>query len=322
MLSIKEKAILATVIYFDVFDYPLTCLEIYKYLLFPKGDSAQTTLFEIKHLLETSSLLKKRIQTHQGFYFLQGRETVISTRKKKYIFAEKKFLQARPYLKLLSKIPFVEKIYICNSLSYSNARDESDIDVAIFCKENTIWLARFLAVFLMDIFGQRPDEENVKNKICLSFYLSANNLNLENYQSECPDIHFIYWQSQFLPIYKNCTENFWQSNSWNKKYLPNQICQSTNSRRMIRQTSKIKKHCENIICQSIKNFLNRKSKNYQLKILPTKLKVAAQEPNTNVLLEDNIIKLHSNDKRQEYNQRWRIRYKAIIKYYENITENY
>jgi len=321
MLSQIEKSILATIIYFDIFDYPLTSLELYKYLLLPKGAPIQTNLLEIKQLLETSSLLKKRIQTQQGFYFFQGRENIIVTRKERYKIAERKFLRAKKYLSLISKLPFVEMICICNSLSYSNSREQSDIDLAIFCRAKTIWLTRFLAVSLMEILGQRPSEQNLKNKICLSFYLTDDNLNLENYQSECPDIHFIYWQSQFLPIYQKQNLDFYKKNFWCKKYIPYQIQPTANARRLIRKSVKDIKGIKDKEKKPLGNYFNQLAKNYQLRILPNKLKTAAKEPNTNVLLEDNIIKLHSNDKRQEYNQKWRIKYKGLIKYYESIAEN-
>jgi len=321
MLSPLEKSILATVSYFDIFNYPLTSFEIYKYLLSPNGHELNATFFEIKKTLDGYSSLQKKIQTREGFYFLSGRESIISTRKERYIIAEEKFRQAKRFIKFLSKLPFINSIYICNSLSYSNARPESDIDLAIICRPKTIWLVRMLAAGLTDFLRKRPAEDNLKNKICLSFYTCIDNLSMEKYQSECPDVHFIYWQSQFLPIYVGNENIFFKNNTWSKKYLPNQINQSVNQKRAIINQSKMKKHCENLICDAIIKYLNKKAKKYQLKIMPARLKVAAQEPNTNVVLDDDIIKLHSNDKRQEFNQRWRIKYKSILNYYEQTQEN-
>ncbi len=322
MLSNLEKAIISTIIYFDIFNYPLTSVEVYKYLLCPTGKKIDASFLEIKRILETSPLLKKRIQTKQGFYFLNGRETIISRRKQRYLIAEKKLLRAKKFIRMISKLPFIQTICICNSLSYSNSREDSDIDLAIVCQPNTLWLTRFLAVSLMELLGQRPSDEKMKNKICLSFYISEDNLNLENYQSECPDIHFIYWQSQFFIVYQRNKNNFLKNNIWSKKYLPNQIEQLANNRRAIKHDSKTKKICENVLCEFVKKYFNKSAKKYQLRILPTKLKVSNQQPTTDVVLENNILKLHVNDRRQEYNQKWRIKYKSILKFYENIAENY
>lgn len=321
MLSPLEKSILATVSYFDIFDYPLTSFEIYKYLLSPAGQALNITYFEVKKTLDGFSPLQKKIQTCEGFYFLFGREGIISIRKERYIIAREKFKQAKRFIKFLSKLPFINAIYICNSLSYSNARPESDIDLAIICRPKTIWLVRMLAAGLTDFLRKRPAEDNLTNKICLSFYACTDNLSIEKYQSECPDVHFIFWQSQFLPIYEKDEKTFFNENTWAKKYLPNQIYQSANQSRAIQHQSKIKKRCENLLCKTFIKYINKKAKKYQLKIMPAKLKVAAQEPNTNVVLDDDIIKLHSNDKRQEYNQKWRIKYKSILNFYENNQEN-
>ncbi|MFZ5364734.1 MAG: hypothetical protein ACOZBH_00860 [Patescibacteria group bacterium] len=319
MLSPLEKSILATIIYFDIFNYPLTSFEVYKYLISPKGAQLKAGYASVKQALETSPLLRKKIESQHGFYFLLNRSSLINIRRQRYLLAGKKLANAKKYFRLLAKIPFVTGVSVCNSLSYSNAREESDIDVAIICRPGTIWLVRSLAVFLIDLFKKRPTEDNLKNKICLSFYLSEDGLNLEECQSECPDIHFIVWLSQFLPIYSVYPDQIFHNNLWIKQYLPNAFAQLPNRARRVEISEK--KLCEKILCRSVIKFLSKPLKNYQLKILPTRLRLAAKEPNTNVMLSDQIIKLHVQDKRQEYNQRWRLKYQALIKHYEQNIES-
>ncbi|HUT22567.1 MAG TPA: hypothetical protein VMX18_04225 [Candidatus Bipolaricaulota bacterium] len=319
-LSREEKAILATIVYFDIFSYPLTAFEVYKYLLSPQGDPLDAELFQIKRLLETSATLQKKIQTRQGFYFLRGKENSVSLRKTRYKIAEKKFKKARKLFFLLSKIPFIQMICVCNTLAYSNSREESDIDLAIFCRPKTLWLTRLLAVSAMELLGQRPTDDDFKNKICMSFFLSEDSLSLEKYQSEKTDIHFIYWQAQFYPIFIRKNICFTFHNRWVKKYLPNHLASPISDRRTIKTTA------ENKIRSTLKTSRHRSAmeavaKKYQLNILPPKLKAAADEPTTDVILQDDIIKMHSNDRRLEYNRKFKLRYESILKYYEETAKN-
>ena len=56
-----EKNLLKTLAFFDIFDYPLTLMEIYKYLPYEP-------IIEIKQALGESD----KIQSKLGFYFLAG----------------------------------------------------------------------------------------------------------------------------------------------------------------------------------------------------------------------------------------------------------
>ena len=68
-----EKAILKTTAFFDVFSYPLTASEIFKWLYNPQQIY---TLANIRETLKNSQILKKELATKEGFYYIKGREHI------------------------------------------------------------------------------------------------------------------------------------------------------------------------------------------------------------------------------------------------------
>ena len=85
-----EKQILATIVYYDILDYPLTGLEVFLYLVTGNGEIEDKTedrkwsspeasgldhfLSSVLSLLNSSEYLKKYLEEKKGFYFLKKRK--------------------------------------------------------------------------------------------------------------------------------------------------------------------------------------------------------------------------------------------------------
>ncbi len=302
-----EKSILRTIKYFEMFDMPLTAPEIHKNLYAPDNN------YSFSDILDSLEHLKnKNLQEKEGFYFFPHKETTVKTRKNRYLLAHKKITYAKYFILLLARIPFIKSVFICNNLGYQNAPDDSDIDLAIITTNHRIWTARFFSAAIMKLLGKRPTAHNRKNKICLSFFITEENLNLEKLAYE-KDIHFIYWLNQFLPIYvtKDLDKKFFQTNNWTKKYLPNYFSVKTCDQWTIASKIFSKTLFEKILSGSFGDFLEKKLKQIQLQILPKKLKQKAAEASSDVIISDAILKFHDKDKRLEIRDRW----------YKKIDEN-
>lgn len=303
MISDFEKAILKTIIFFDVFDYPLTDWEIYKNLISEKKHS----FADVKNALKEKT---GKLSQKESFYFLPNRQSLVEKRKERYVFADKKYKIAKKNAKLLSRMPFVRAIFVCNSLSYSNANDSSDIDFAIIASKKKIWAARFFCAGLMKLLNRRPARNNSRNKICLSFFLDENDLCLKN----CAypgDAGFIFWLNQFAPIYdpENLFERLRKENAWSRLCLLNYITNKPNDRRKILKKSRLQKILEVIFASDIfEKFFKR----LQMKIMPDGIKKLAENNPKDVIISDNVLKLHTKDNRQEVNSIFRQRCAEII----------
>lgn len=320
-----EKSILSTLTWFDIFDYPLTVWEIYKWNLQSTvnnqqltTNSQEPTFKKIQETLEKSENLKKLITYKNGFYFLKWRDELIKRRKKRYLLAEKKYKKLLKITNILAHLPFVKLIAVADGLSYSNSKEGDDIDLFIITSKNRIWLTRFLSILILKIFRVRPTIREKKDKICLNFFISEENLNLEKIclskMNNLPDIYFIYWLSWLYPIYDNgIWQKFIQANQWLKKYLPNHFFQEPILKRKI-----ILKP----ICRGFKNILekihsfsfNGLSEKFhrwlQIKIMPKYLKELANR-GTSVIINNQILKFHDKDKREKYRE----------KFYEKTKQN-
>ena len=95
-----EEAIVKTIAFFDLFDYPLTIFELWQYC------SIQCTLLEIQKILASNLLAK--IQNKNGFYFMAGREEIIETRLRRYNITDKKYKRAILISRIFKIIPWIK----------------------------------------------------------------------------------------------------------------------------------------------------------------------------------------------------------------------
>jgi len=188
-------------------------------------------------------------------------------------------------------------IAICNTLSYSNVREQSDIDLFIITSPKRIWLTRFWAVAILDILNLRPKKNNSQDKFCLSIFTSSDNLNFEKISLK-NDIYLNYWLTQLIPIYDQADyyHRFIQANQWFKKILPRALeIQVARTRKIDFKFGQLKK----LIEKSSFNFEEKIFKKLELKFLAPRLKDLANQ-DTRVILSDQMLKFHDNDRREYY----------------------
>lgn len=291
-----EKSILATISYFDIFDYPLTEIETWKWM-FQLGDSGQNCgLSTVGEFLEKNESIKSLVVSRRGFYFLRGRENIVDSRQARYNLAEKKFKKALRVARFLRRLPGVRMIAVCNNLAWSNASEGSDIDLFIVVRPGKIWVTRFWATSFLKLFGLRPSKNKSKNKICLSFFVDEKNMNLEKISLPVPDIYLIYWVSQVYPIYDagGVYQKFIEDNSWVKKYLPNFFSNEPSSARQLGRRQWV------LAALGIgDNFFRF----VQMRAMPKEIRKMANK-DFRVIVRDSMLKFHVNDRRAEYRERW------------------
>jgi len=180
------KHILATFQYFDIFDYPLTKEEVHDFLWSCVPRSRGDIEKELEDLIVSGSLEKK-----YAFYFLLGRENIVEVRRSKDWILEKKLKVARRAVKILRFVPYIRAVFLCNQFTVST-RDESDVDVVIVSAQKRIWVVRFFSILLLALTRMRIQKKQRRDKICLSFFVSVDDLNMSKLSIEEPDIYLIY----------------------------------------------------------------------------------------------------------------------------------
>ncbi len=284
-----KKAIIKLIAFFDLFSYPLTSFEIWQYL------GVKVHWSDIIDILNKSKLV--RLETRNGFYFLKGRGSIVDIRMERYNYYQKKIKRAKKISFIFKKIPGVKMIALSNTIGDYNLRKESDIDLFIVAEAGKIWTTRLFCVLVIKFLGLRPKPNNEKDKICLNFFTTPKFFNFENLRLK-DDIYFAYWMAGLDPIYNSnhTYEKFIKENNWLEEELPNWNIKSTLN---FKKNFKTIKRVLNIFIIPTEKL----SKMIQLSFMNKDLKEGMNKDNR-VVINDDILKLHSKDRRGEYVEKY------------------
>lgn len=151
---------------------------------------------------------------------LVGRKEVLLNKTKLRVSA-RKIKYARKLARLFKFIPWVRFTAVSGAVSFGNAEERSDIDIFIITAKNRLWLTRGIEAVLFYFLGVRRVlwRKGTKDKLCINFYTSEENLNLD-----------IKKKFRFLtaleivmlkPVYKEKHYGVLLSeNRWVKEYFP------------------------------------------------------------------------------------------------------
>lgn len=290
-LEATQEAIFKVVSFFDIFDFPLTAFEIWQYLFI------ESDFFRVEESLQEMCAEGKLISKN-GFFCFQSRENIIITRMRRYNYAERKFKKAKIVSQIFKFIPWIKLVAIGNILGPSNLRDGGDIDFFIVTQKDRLWLTRFFCTVLMKLTAQRPVPGNERDKICLSFYVSDDSLNLENLMLNSDDLYFIYWLVNLEIIFDSGSvyNKLVKHNAWIFSKLPNWRQKEKGVRHQVSSfSSPIYKKIWDLIFYPLENIFYR----IQKKRLPSDIKQLANK-DSRVVVDRKIIKLHTNDRRAEF----------------------
>ncbi len=204
VVSPLERAILETLAYSDIFDYPLTLEELHRYLPIPvKSNELESQLPHLK-------LISFEYSTGV-YYHLPGRGGIVKVRKVREKSSMGSFRRALFYGRILGLMPFVRMVAMTGSLAMLNLSKNADMDFMLVTVPNRLWIARAFAVtfgMLMRLAGDR---------ICVNLLLSENALEWPRH-----DLYSAREMGQMIPICGlNVYRRFRNANSWVESFLPN-----------------------------------------------------------------------------------------------------
>lgn len=215
----SEKSILKTLLYSDIFNYPLKKEEIWKYLITSKKISKKEFEKSLNNLL-----VKKIIYFKNDYYCLDKKTKNINRRIKSKSESKKKIKMAIRIARYLFFVPTVKFIGITGSVAVENARESDDIDLFIITKKNSVWISRFLILILLQVFNKRRkrNDSDFKNKICLNLLISEDALVLKNERKDLYTAHEII---QIKPLFErdDVFKKFININKWVINFMPNSL---------------------------------------------------------------------------------------------------
>lgn len=243
--SSLERAILETLAYSDVFDYPLTFDELHRYLTFPSSKE------ELKACLDSLS----SIASEDGYYFLPNRSGLVQTRRQREQTSLPAFSRALKYGRILGTLPFVRMVALTGSLAVLNLSNDADMDYMLVTPSGRLWLARAIAVTFgrfMRLFGDR---------ICVNLLVSESNL-----KWNVQDLYSARELCQMIPItgmgvYLDVRKH----NDWTNTFLPNAESMPEITPQAVSFVSRLQRMLESLLQGNFGSMLEAWTMNFQLK---------------------------------------------------------
>ncbi|OGG14770.1 hypothetical protein A2773_04105 [Candidatus Gottesmanbacteria bacterium RIFCSPHIGHO2_01_FULL_39_10] len=273
----SKEAILKTLIYSDIFDYPLTRQEIQKWVIQYNNLTIDQFNNELKKI--------KNIQIKNGYYFLKGRDNIVSLRKQREKYSQGKLAIALKAASLLKIIPSIRLIGITGALAMNNTKKDDDIDLFIITKKNLLWTTRFLATIILELAGLRrhPEVAIASDKICLNMFMDEEFLEIPEKERDLFSAHEVL-QMKSIMNKNNTYYKFLLANSWVKKYLPNAFDEEIKKMEIEKLRVKNKKNL------TILNILEALLKRFQLWYM--------HKHRTSEVIRQGMIRFHPQDARK------------------------
>jgi hypothetical protein len=277
------------------------------------GTASRPTFEDVERSL-TAAVRTGRAASSDGFYFLPGRAALVMTRRSRYSLAEGKFARVRRFLSLARFAPFLRAVFVCNTLARSYARPESDIDLFLIAAPGRIWLTRLCVTGLAALMRVRPTDEVSADRICLSFFVTTEALDLKPLAID-DDVYLAHWLQELCPVYDEAglIRRVSVENRWLKGQLPETRVQAPSPRRLVRaRLLGMKRAFELFLDTVFSDRLEAWAKRRQLAWMPPALKAAAGTSDSDVVLSDTVLKFHDRDRRAAIRDAYRAKVRRLL----------
>ena len=297
-----DVAIGRTIIYGDVFSFPMKTSEIHHFLIV----ETPVTLQEVAQRLETSAYLKSLLVHNMGYYALNKRAHLIDLRLEREQFAPQLMHKAIRYGRLLTYFPFIEMVAITGALAMHNPSEPNDdLDYILITRPGRVWLGWAFAIGLVHVMRL------FKLEICPNYVLASDQLR----QSK-QDLYIAHEVAQMFPLCNIGLYNLMRSqNPWTDEYLANAQypLQIVDIKPQNRAGILLKRSLEAILSTRLGNWLEaweyqRKSRRFQQQ---------AQQPTASAQIDQGHVKGHFND----YGYGVLAQYQAKLKEYDLLEQH-
>lgn len=201
-----EEAIIRTVSYVDIFDYPLTLSEVHRYLI-----GVPAPLGTVQKILSNGRLIPHHLSREQEFFTLPGREEVAAIRRERAAAANELWPWAIHYGQRIGALPFVKMVAVTGSLAVDNPYGDVDIDYFIVTENDRLWLCRAMVILLVKLAARRGIA------LCPNYFVSERSLAFKQ-----QNLYIAREIAQMVPLTGlDVYQQLRQLNGWTTNFLPN-----------------------------------------------------------------------------------------------------
>jgi hypothetical protein len=199
----EELAILQTVVYADMFHYPLRLGELREGLF-----DLDLTPDELRGWLDHSTALAATVVEREGFVFLRGRDVLLAERREAEERTREAIERHTPALALVSRLPYVRVLALSGAVAFDNMRDD-DVDVFIVAARQRAWSVCLLVTLLTRLL-------KVRRTVCANYILDEESLALAE-----RDFYTAHQLTHLRPLVGgDGYKKFVESNPWAAAHFP------------------------------------------------------------------------------------------------------
>jgi hypothetical protein len=196
-------AVLDTLVYADLFDWPLTAGEIHR--LLPIAATAREV-----HLVLTDDAIIPGVVRAGASYALAGRRALFERRARCAATSARLWPHARRLGRCVARLPWVRLVAVTGSLAVDAADDRADVDLFIVTADDRLWLTRALTIAV-----GRTAPAGVKS--CPNYLVTTTALSLPE-----RDRYTAHELAQLVPLHGAATyRELLACNAWYREHLPN-----------------------------------------------------------------------------------------------------
>jgi hypothetical protein len=292
-----RKRIYETICLFDLFDRPLSDLEVHRYLIELKIDIKLVR----KNLRR---MIGKDLSRKGNFYCLRGQEELFDIYKKRKAVSKMKWRKAKFVGMVLRKMPYIKGVAVSQNLALDNAKETSDIDLFIITAKGKLWTARLFVNLILDLFRLRNSKS--KTPICPNFLISKDSLSLEKVTINSKDIDLARIVVSMRPLFgAELFSRFLKENKWARFMFPN-AKELVSTKIKINELLWLAQKILEVIFWPLSLF-EKKLMKAQIKKLET---IAKKSKNPMLMLNEKMAKMHYIDMREHYFKEWQKRVKS------------
>ncbi|MBC7696508.1 MAG: nucleotidyltransferase domain-containing protein [Burkholderiales bacterium] len=214
-LTLIQKDVLKTLLYFDVFNYPLKFNEVFYNM--PVRISKEDLSDNLQCLIEEGF-----IKEEKSFYLLSSSSVdIIDRRLKGNAEASETMHKAYYFSKKIASFPFISGVCISGSLSKNYYDEHSDIDYFVITKANRLWICRMVFILYYKTLSKKE-----KNNYCLNYFISEADLLIPDKNDfVATELAYLLPTVNYSMYKRVLKENSWYKKKFlNKGELPDLNC--------------------------------------------------------------------------------------------------
>ncbi len=313
--SYLERVVFNTVRYFDIFEMPVTAVQIWRVLIVSGGGSGVRwrgshifSLREIREVLENSNWLRERLSYQWGYWGMKNsmgtkesdKKKWVSNRLRRHAIAQQKWKIVRRAVWWMGWAPFVKMIGVTGSLSLDNTRPESDLDLLVIVKSGRIWTARILLLMTVQLLGCRRKywDQEAPDKICLNHFITDDNLVMAK---EIRTLYTAVLYTRLRPVVGlDVYQDWWEENGyWIRRFLMMPSGQNIESRWLVRTPTVfkwIKKVLEGVFSEPVGEVMERGARSWQEKMIERHSRGGRPGQPGRIFVSDTELAFHPDSK--------------------------